>query len=110
MVVVACGPCHCASLMLKSSELSSLSSLSSSFHVSELVPISSKGKSRFYSPAFELRTPQALGSSPGYEKSEIISGGRRAAIFGLEIKLRQKLGRTHALGSLPDLDMFNDPR
>lgn len=98
--------CHCASVTLKSSELSALSS--SSLLVSELVPRAPRGKSqcRVYSPSFELRTPQALGSSPGYEEN----GARRENLFGLESQIRQKLGRTDALGSLPDLDMLNDPR
>ncbi|KAG0553474.1 hypothetical protein M758_12G014700 [Ceratodon purpureus] len=104
MAVVAC---HCASVTLKSSELSSLGS---SLHVAEFVPRGSRGKSqcRVYLPTSELRTPQALGSSPGDEENE--RSARRATLFGLESQIRQKLGRTHALGSLPDLDMFNDPR
>lgn len=100
-------------MTLKSSDLSSLSSpLPSTLHILDLTSRSARGKSqhRVYSPTFELRTPQALGSPPGFEESERIGGARRAALFGLETQMRQMLGRTHALGSLPDLDMFNDPR
>lgn len=115
MAMVPCGSGCSGSLALKSSsELSSMSSsFSSSLHVSEfLVPRTAREKSqwRVYSPAFELRTPQALGSSPGFEENEGVGGARRAAVFGLENQIGQKLDRTHALGSLPDLDMFNDPR
>lgn len=99
MAVVACG----MSIPLKSSDLSVLSSSSSSVGgFADMVP--RRRQCRVYSPAVELRTPQALGSSPSFEENEQIG---RVRVW--ETRLRS-VGRVHALGSLPDLDMFSDPR
>lgn len=110
MAVVACGSCHCSPLSLKSA---ASSSASTSLSISELgVRSVRRGGSncRIYSPAFELRAPQASGSSHGYGKDERSCSARRIALFGIQTQIRHKLGPTHALGSLPDLDMFDDPR
>lgn len=99
MAVVACG----MSIPLKSSDLSVLSSSSSSLGgFAEMVP--RRRQCRVYSPAVELRTPQALGSSPSFEENE-----RIGKVRVWETRLRS-VGRIHALGSLPDLDTFSDPR
>ena len=61
-------------MMVMPSNMSSLSSLSSSFHV-DMAPLNAKTTSksnRVYSPSFELRTPQALGASPRHEENEKI--------------------------------------
>lgn len=86
MAVVACGM---SSVTLKPIEFSSSSVFGSSMDMAPL----RKSQCRICSPSFELRTPQALGSCPRFEESE-----RRMKV------------RTHALGSLPDLDMFSDPQ
>lgn len=104
-------------MMVVPSNLSSLSSLSSSFHV-DVAPLNTKStrkSSRVYSPTFELRTPQALGASPRHEENEKIGSYgvllRSSHGLGYEARCRRNLVKVQqALGSLNDVDMFSDPR
>lgn len=103
-------------MMVMPSNLSSVSSLSSSFHV-DIAPLNAKTtskSSRVYSPSFELRTPQALGASPRHEENEkfgsygVFLGSSHG--LGYEARSLRNLVKAQALGSLNDVDMFSDPR